>query len=714
MATAQQAHITQVMQAVGLDRKPLPGVEIGDLRLLPSKDSIIHDSWTRCVSVHRLDPTRMQEAVILPNAQLREHQDQMEIFLQIARHGLEALYRQVAGLGYCVLLTDARGVTVDFLGDLVFEPSLRKAGLYLGADWSEHHAGTCGVGTCIATGQALTVHLDDHFDATHIPLTCTAAPVFDDQGRMKAVLDISALSSPTGKESQHLALQMVKMYAAHVENASFLQRFRSHWVLRLSTAPEFLDVNPEYLLALDDSGCIAGHNRQAQLLLEQPSTIATIGNAFGQDSLIGRPLASVINLTPSDLGRYMAGIPVDQRAVTLPKSKNMLFLLASPPPRATSMRAYAAQTVSVPAPLAALSGGDPTLDRITERAARLVNSPINILLTGETGSGKECFARALHESSERRRQPFVAVNCAAIPETLIESELFGHLPGSFSGAGTRGKRGLIQEADGGTLFLDEIGDMPLPLQARLLRVLAEREVLPVGATRPVSVNLRVVAATHCNLVAAVKAGQFRDDLYYRLNGVHFHLPALRERRDLEVLIQKLCAPRGEPEVSLSDDALELLLMHDWPGNVRELCNVLDCARALCIDGVVTLDDLPEYLLRRPPGHLSSLWTPHATTQAITCVEQPFYSQEPGVGDLKSTEIAHKTCQDEVDVQVERSPAADPADLLREELRLSGWNMSAAARRLGVSRMTLYRRMERLGLRSPNKTDGFEDGNATLP
>lgn len=269
MVTSQQAHITQVMQAVGLGHKPLSNVESGGSGLHPAKDTIIHDSWTRCVSEHRLDPTRMQEAVILPNSQLREHQDQMEIFLQIARHGLEALYRQVAGLGYCVLLTDARGVTVDFLGDLVFEPSLRKAGLYLGADWSEHHAGTCGVGTCIATGQALTVHLDDHFDATHIPLTCTAAPVFDDQGRMKAVLDISALSSPTGKESQHLALQMVKMYAAHVENASFLQRFRSHWVLRLSTAPEFLDVNPEYLLALDDSGCIAGHNRQAQLLLEQ-------------------------------------------------------------------------------------------------------------------------------------------------------------------------------------------------------------------------------------------------------------------------------------------------------------------------------------------------------------------------------------------------------------------------------------------------------------
>lgn len=665
MAMSQQAHISQVIQAVGLDPAHVA---------LP-KDTIIHDSWTRCVSEHQLDPTRMQEAIILPHAQLREHQDQMDAFLRIARHGLEALYRQVAGLGYCVLLTDAKGVTVDFLGDLVFEPSLRKAGLYLGADWSEHHAGTCGVGTCIATGEALTVHLDDHFDATHIPLTCTAAPVFDHQGRMKAVLDISALSSPTGKESQHLALQMVKMYAAHVENASFLHRYRSHWILRLSKAPEFLDVNPEYLLALDDAGRVIGHNRQAQLMLSRAASGGFIARGLQVDTLLGRPLSTVLNLHASDLGRYMAGLPVDQRAVTVPGSKDMLFLLASPPPpRPKAMHTPVNPVVTIPAPLAALSAGDPVIDRLTERAARLVNSPIHILLTGETGSGKERFARALHESSARRRQPFVAVNCAAIPETLIESELFGHLPGSFSGAGTRGKRGLIQEADGGTLFLDEIGDMPLPLQGRLLRVLAEREVLPIGATRPIAVNLRVVAATHCNLVEAVKAGRFRDDLYYRLNGVNFHLPPLRERHDLPKLIERLCAEHAQP-VRLMPDALDALLQHAWPGNLRELCNVLDCARALCQDDVVSLDDLPEHLLAATAGHLSRLWAVPTQPPVLSSVLPEPPTPRAGI---------------------------EPMEALREQLRDAGWNMSEAARRLGISRMTLYRRMARLGLSLPSK------------
>ena len=168
MHAEQRHHIETVMQ-VAEQAKQTPSALL--------HDEIIRDSWMRCVHEHKLDPTRMQEPVILPQQQIRERQDQIEEFLHIARHGLETLYHQVAGLGYVVLLTDARGITVDFIGDLQLDPSLRKAGLYLGSDWSEMNAGTCGVGTCISTGQALTVHQGDHFDATHIPLTCTAAPI---------------------------------------------------------------------------------------------------------------------------------------------------------------------------------------------------------------------------------------------------------------------------------------------------------------------------------------------------------------------------------------------------------------------------------------------------------------------------------------------------------------------------------------------------------
>ncbi|MFZ2826848.1 sigma-54-dependent Fis family transcriptional regulator, partial [Hydrogenophaga sp.] len=308
---------------------------------------------------------------------------------------------------------------------------------------------------------------------------------------------------------------------------------------------------------------------------------------------------------------------------------------------------------AVPAPLAALSAGDAALDRQVERVARLVNTPISLLITGETGSGKEFFAKAVHSSSERRARPFVAVNCAAIPEHLIESELFGHLPGSFSGASPKGKRGLIAEADGGTLFLDEIGDMPLALQARLLRVLSEREVLPVGATRPMPVNIRVIAATHAPLEQLVLAGRFRDDLYYRLKGAHIQLPPLRERSDLGAMITRLLGGR-----SLTPAALQRLMSHPWPGNLRELRNVLDYAASICAEGAIDLDDLPELQASRLPARADAV----------------------------------------------AAPRDEGPEALLQALRAAHWNVSAVARDMGLSRMTLYRRMKRAAIVPPNRLD----------
>ncbi len=652
MLPAQRAHIEAVMQTAS--HGPLAD----------GPDAVIQASWLRCINEYRLDPSRMQEAVILPTARLREHQDQLEDFLQVARHGLETLYQQVAGMGYAVLLTDARGVTVDFIGDIQVDQSLRTAGLYLGSDWSEQFAGTCGVGTCISTGEAITVHRDDHFDATHIPLTCTCAPIYGAHGDLRAVLDISALTSPTAKASQHLALQLVKVYAQHVENASFLQRFRGNWVLRLGGAPQFLDVNPEYLLALDDGGCVIGLSRRAQQLLEP-----MLGGA-----VLGQPFARLFDAELSELGRFVPTHASDQRAITVSGSGRVLFMLASPPV-ARVQRARPVEPVSaLPAPLAALCGGDAALSQQIARAARLVDSPVSLLVTGETGTGKEFFAKAMHASGVRRRRPFVAVNCAAIPEALIESELFGHLPGSFSGAGPKGKRGLIQEADGGTLFLDEIGDMPLALQARLLRVLAEREVLPIGATRPVPVDIRVIAATHCDLGALARAGRFRDDLYYRINGAHLMLPALRERSDLGWMIDRMLMPprplvpgREAPAaLALSPQARDWLLAQPWPGNLRELHNVIEYARSVCTGGVVELTDLPDRLVAAPPLH----------AQRLSAAPSSAASSDAG-----------------------------EAEQLVRQLRAASWNVTEVARQLRISRMTLYRRMKRWNIASPNQRDG---------
>jgi transcriptional regulator with PAS, ATPase and Fis domain len=314
----------------------------------------------------------------------------------------------------------------------------------------------------------------------------------------------------------------------------------------------------------------------------------------------------------------------------------------------------------IPEPLAALSGGDIALDRQIERVAKLVNTPVSVLLTGETGTGKEYFAKAIHESSERRKKPFIAVNCAAIPETLIESELFGHTAGSFSGSGNKSKVGLIQAAHGGTLFLDEIGDMPLPLQSRLLRVLAEKEVLPVGATLPTPVDIRVIAATHVNIEQQVRAGKFRDDLFYRLAGARINLPPLRSRSDLPWLITRMLAigieePNDVPQ--LTPETESLLNSYKWPGNLRELRNTIDYAKAVCTDGFIALDDLPDAIGQRS--------------------------------------------NDAPPITVKRSAAdATDAALLMQYMRAANWNVTLVSRQLSVSRMTLYRRMKRYGIEIP--------------
>ena len=298
------------------------------------------------------------------------------------------------------------------------------------------------------------------------------------------------------------------------------------------------------------------------------------------------------------------------------------------------------------------------ISQALQTALRLYRHGLPILVTGETGTGKEVFARDLHQGGDRAGRPLVALNCAALPESLIESELFGHAAGAFTGAQRQGRDGLIVAADGGTLFLDEIGDMPLALQTRLLRVLAEGEVLPVGSAQPRRVDVRLVCATHRDLQARVAAGLFREDLFYRLNGAIFQLPPLRARGDRLALARRLldeeCGERPAPE--LAPQVQEAILAHDWPGNVRELRNALRYACALCDGTLITLDHLPTSL--RPGGALAT---------------------EP---------------QPEVDNPERRSILAA---LIRHR-----WKAIPAARALGMSRATLYRRLKLHGIAMPHR------------
>ncbi len=224
-----------------------------------------------------------------------------------------------------------------------------------------------------------------------------------------------------------------------------------------------------------------------------------------------------------------------------------------------------------------IAGNDSSAQQIVDTCRKIVNKDIPILLLGETGVGKDTLARAIHAESDRARGAYVAVNCAAIPATLLASELFGYAPGTFTGGATSGKVGKIAASHGGTLFLDEIGDMPLDLQAHLLRVLEDRAVTPLGSTNSVPVDLKIICATHCDLPVLVEAGRFRKDLYYRIRGAQFRIPALRERTDFEELVTSIVREEARSEADqpiAASDALALMKRYPWPGNIRELRNVI--------------------------------------------------------------------------------------------------------------------------------------------
>jgi len=315
-----------------------------------------------------------------------------------------------------------------------------------------------------------------------------------------------------------------------------------------------------------------------------------------------------------------------------------------------------------------LAGADSQMLRNLRNARRIADSSVSVIIRGPTGCGKEAFAKALHLASSRARQPFVAVNCASIPETLIESELFGYCGGAFTGARREGSRGRIVQSSGGTLFLDEIGDMPLALQTRLLRVLEEMEVTPLGSETTIKVDMRVMCATHRNLRDMMVRGEFREDLYYRLNGITLELPPLAQRQDKESLICNCIAREssGDHDTSVEAIALKRLLAYGWPGNIRELRNTIRTALAICEDHVIRLGDLPREISDYMPGNGA-----HVPDNAA--------SSERG------SQISFANAERQV---------------LMKVIEQHGGNMSRVAAHFGISRNTVYRKIKRHGIPIP--------------
>jgi DNA-binding NtrC family response regulator len=338
-------------------------------------------------------------------------------------------------------------------------------------------------------------------------------------------------------------------------------------------------------------------------------------------------------------------------------------------------------------------GNSPKMQEVFQMIERVADTDSTILILGDSGTGKELVARALHFNSRRQFAPFVPVNCSALPEHLLESELFGHRRGSFTGA-ISDKKGLFEEADGGTIFLDEVGSMSAMLQSRLLRVLQEREVRRVGENTPIYVNVRVVAASNESLEKRIQEGTFREDLYYRLNVIAIPLPTLRERRDdIPLLVSHFLKgkthDRAKPPVQITRQTMQILCAHDWPGNVRELENALERAATLCDGNIIQARDLP-------PSLLASVQRTHPPLEAQAVATLP----EVPEAALYPLHAGPQTAAPPVPEQTGTSPLLPLKDFLQQQeqahinraINHCGGDKEEAARLLGISMATLYRRL----------------------
>ncbi|WP_293794342.1 sigma-54-dependent Fis family transcriptional regulator [uncultured Pantoea sp.] len=510
---------------------------------------LLSDSWFRS-QLYGLDRTaddfpRVRQGeladVLASNAGLQ----------QFAQPVIKQLAQRLAEKQSVVILSDATGLVLNTFGDM---PSMEKAQRYAlapGNLWSECGRGTNAIGTALAIDDGCEIEGHQHFLTLNQGLYCAAMPLQMPNGQIAGVLDISGPAHFPHPQT----FNWVKAAAKQIEYLWVKQSLHpQQWLMSLHLQPQGIDTSDELLLVFSDNVLTAANRlamRELALSVEQLGSV-TFQQLFPQQQ---------------------------QQANTIPVSldyatQRYYFRLRAP------QRSHFA-TPSEPASDLPFS-----LGRDGEKMVRLLNAGVSLCIYGETGSGKEYVSRALHQQSRWREGKFVAINCAAIPEALIESELFGYQPGAFTGASKHGYIGKIREADGGVLFLDEIGDMPLALQTRLLRVLQEKEVAPLGSSRSWPVNFAVISATHRDLAQRVAEGEFREDLLYRLQEFSMTIPPLRDWPDVEGFISRLWLELGgaDRDIQLSPALLTALAQLPWPGNVRQLRSLLRVLLALADEG----------------------------------------------------------------------------------------------------------------------------------
>ncbi|UCV27415.1 sigma-54-dependent Fis family transcriptional regulator [Ferribacterium limneticum] len=630
-------------------------------------DPLILRSWERCrrFGLAELSLTPATEA--MDRVALKTEQDRNRYLLMQGRPIMEHVFEQIRDSGSMVILADANGLLLETVGDPEFVNRADRVALSAGASWDENLRGTNAIGTALSEEAPVAVLGGEHFIEHNGFLTCCASPIFGPDGRLIGVLDISG----DYRSHQRHTLGLVRLSSAIVEKRLFESIHARDILVCFHSRPDYLGSPKEGIAAVSPDGQVLAINRNGTDILgiRQVDAVRRDFSMVFENNLSA--LVDRLRHNPQGTCEINVGgkvINIQLRG-QLPPLAVAGRVFDEPPAQRAPRRPEASGSATPTLTLDTLNTGDPRMQAAIDRARRMLGRDIPILIQGESGAGKEMFAKGFHNSGPRRDAPFVALNCASIPETLIESELFGYQGGAFTGARKEGAPGKIQQAHGGTLFLDEIGDMPLNLQARLLRVLQERCVTPLGSTRSIQVDISLVCATHRKLREEVARGSFREDLYYRLNGMSVTLPALRERTDIRSMVAKLAAveiaARGGP-VSFSEGALRAIEQYGWPGNIRQLFNVIRVAIALLDDDetLITESHLPEELFES---------SPLAPTSSAPVYDP--WAAAPLEGANSMDAISRQAAM--------------------RALESAGGNISSAARQLGISRNTLYRKLGRM-------------------
>ncbi|HCG8221867.1 TPA: sigma-54-dependent Fis family transcriptional regulator [Vibrio parahaemolyticus] len=578
-----------------------------------SDNNWLSTSWIRSEQAGLKQRRRPEDIRVTP-ATLQDRRHQLNFLLETVTQFALPLFNQLfAHSDSRLILTDADGVIIGSWGQPKFREKLTEIALSSGACWQEKVKGTNAIGTAIIEAKPVSVIGDQHFIQYHRFISCSANPIFDHLGHLIGVLDITSEQKKHDFSTQVLVQNMVQQ----VENQLLNLIPQGHIRVDLAYEKGLLNSGWQGIIIANEDGQILAHNQVASQLL-------------AQQNVIGQSLDDILSIQSADHPFVFKTKPLTDKKV---KSRSIT---------ASNELHY----------------GDSTVEHCWQQANRVNDKDISLLILGETGVGKNEFVKALHKNSQRKTGPLVSVNCGALPKDLVESELFGYVAGAFTGANSKGYQGKIRQAHKGILFLDEIADLPLEAQSRLLHVLQDKTVLPVGSNQSVQVDTQIIAATHKDLDSLVSEGLFRQDLYYRLNGLIIELPRFEERDDKQQLIENIHRHHAESKQQLCPHLLSLMLSYSWPGNLRELDSLIKVS-ALMAQGEETLE------LAHVPTHLSKKLS---QAQDVTTAAEPTLK-------LRAT--------------VE--------DKLLKTYQANQGNISKTSRMLGVSRNTIYRKLKCLGI-----------------